>query len=156
VAVVAGGFLGRAMLGNFQVSIPALRIATGIVFFLVALNLVLEQYGPAPAPPPPLPSSPAAATLRLTFPLVVTPYGIAAVIALLASTTEVARFGLIVAILAGVMVLNLLGMLYARKLLHGVMVFVLQVLGAVLGVMQVALAVEFVIRGLERLGVISN
>jgi multiple antibiotic resistance protein len=55
LAVLVGGFLGRAMLGRFNVSVPALLIATGIIFFLVALNLVLEQYGPAHAPPPPCP-----------------------------------------------------------------------------------------------------
>jgi multiple antibiotic resistance protein len=54
-----------------------------------------------------------AATLRLTFPLAVTPYGIAALIALLASTDNGPRVGLIIAILIGVMVINLLAMLFA-------------------------------------------
>ena len=52
------------------------------------------------------------------------------------------------------MVLNLLAMLYARQLMGGVTAMVLQVLGAVLGVLQVALAVEMILRGLRELGVL--
>jgi small neutral amino acid transporter SnatA (MarC family) len=40
--------------------------------------------------------------------------------------------------------------------MHGVTVFILQMLGAVLGVMQVALAVQIIIRGLTDLGVLSR
>ena len=53
------------------------------MFFLVGLSLVLEQYQPVHAAPAPLPEAPMAAALRVAFPTVVTPYGIAALIALL-------------------------------------------------------------------------
>ena len=43
IAVLFGGFLGRALLGNWQVSIPALYLTGGIIFALVGLRLVLEQ-----------------------------------------------------------------------------------------------------------------
>jgi len=46
-------------------------------------------------------------------------------------------------------------MLFARKILVGVMMIVLQVLGAVLGVLQAGLAIEFIVRGLQQLRVIS-
>jgi multiple antibiotic resistance protein len=153
VAVVAGGFVGQALLGNWGISIPALILAAGIIFFLVGLNLVLEQYQPAPAAPP-LPAAPMAAALRLAFPTVVTPYGIAAVIALLVNSPDAARTASVVAILSGVMVLNLLAMLYSRRLMGGATVMALQILGAVLGVLQVALAVQLILRGLRELGVL--
>ena len=153
VAVVAGGFVGRALLGNWGISIPALMLAGGIIFFLVGLNLILEQYQPAPAAPP-LPAAPMAAALRLAFPTVVTPYGIAAVIALLVNSPDAARTASVVAILIGVMVLNLLAMLYSRRLMGGATVMALQILGAVLGVLQVALAVQLILRGLRELGVL--
>lgn len=38
--------------------------------------------------------------------------------------------------------LNLLAMMFARQILHGVTALVFQVLGAVLGVLQIALAVK--------------
>jgi multiple antibiotic resistance protein len=78
IAVLFGGFLGRALLSNWQVSIPALYLAGGIIFALVGLRLVLEQYEAAPAatPAPPVPPpGPLAAAMRVTFPSIVTPYG---------------------------------------------------------------------------------
>ena len=49
-----------------------------------------------------------------------------------------ARIEVIVALLLVVMVLNLLAMLYAHRILNGPTVLVLQVVGALLGVLQVA------------------
>jgi len=155
IAVLVGGFLGRSLLVSWKISIPALTITTGIIFFLVALKLVMEQYDPHAEGAAPLPQAPMAAALQLTFPAVVTPYGIAALIALLASTADTLRVELIFGLLLGVMVLNLLAMLFARHIMHGVGLLVLQLLGAVLGVLQVAMAVQFVLHGLKGLGVVS-
>ena len=155
VAVVAGGFLGQALLENWNISIPALLLAGGVIFLLVGLSLVLEQYQPVHPAPPPLPAAPMAAAMRITFPTVVTPYGIAALIVFLANSPDAARTASILAILIGVMVLNLLAMLYARRMMGGVTAMVLQVLGAVLGVLQVALAVEMILRGLHELGLLQ-
>jgi multiple antibiotic resistance protein len=94
-----------------------------------------------------------AAALRVAFPMVVTPYGIAALIALFVNSPDAARTAAILAILVGIMVLNLLAMLYVRRILAGVAILILQIVGAVLGVLQVALAVQFILRGLHDLGV---
>jgi multiple antibiotic resistance protein len=154
IAVIVGGFVGEVLIKNWKISIPALTLAGGIIFLLVGLNLVLEQYQPARGAPPPLPEAPMAAALRLAFPTVVTPYGIAAVIALLVNSPDAARTASILAILIGVMVLNLLLMLYVRRIMGGVTVIALQIFGAVLGVLQVALAVQLILRGLHELGVV--
>ena len=47
-----------------------------------------------------------------------------------------------IVILIAVMVLNLLAMLYARRIMAGAMILVLQIFGAVLGVLQVALSIR--------------
>jgi multiple antibiotic resistance protein len=94
-----------------------------------------------------------AMALKLTFPVVLTPYGLAAVIALFAASRSDARVEVIVAMLLIVMVLNLLAMLFARRILNGPTVLVLQAVGAVLGVLQVALSVQIMIFGLRELGV---
>jgi multiple antibiotic resistance protein len=154
IAVIVGGFVGEVLIKNWKISIPALTLAGGIIFLLVGLSLVLEQYQPARGAPPPLPEAPMAAALRLAFPTVVTPYGIAAVIALLVNSPDAARTASILAILIGVMVLNLLLMLYVRRIMGGVTVIALQIFGAVLGVLQVALAVQLILRGLHELGVV--
>jgi multiple antibiotic resistance protein len=91
--------------------------------------------------------------LKLTFPGVVTPYGIAAVIALFVASASNERIEVIVALLVAVMVLNLVTMLFAHRILNGATALVLQIVGAVLGVLQVAFSVQIMLRGLHELGV---
>jgi multiple antibiotic resistance protein len=154
--IVAGSLVGRAMLAKWHVSIPALQITGGIVFFLVALRHVLEPYEPVHAPTPePLPPTPFAAVSRRVFPMVLTPYGIAAVIALLAASTESTRMLTILGLVLVVMVLNLVAMSFARRILVGGVVMALQVVGAVLAVLQVALSVQIILGALRSLGVLG-
>jgi multiple antibiotic resistance protein len=153
IAVLVGGFAGRILVETWQISIAALTLAGGIIFLLVGLRLVLEQYQPVHAEPAPLPEEPMAAARRIAFPTVVTPHGIAALIAVLVNSPDAAHTAGILAILIGVMVANLLAMLYARRIMAGVIRLALQIAGAVLGVMQVALAVQIILRGLFDLGV---
>ena len=154
-ALAMGGLIGRHLVHAWHVSTPALLIATGIIFFLVALRVVLEQYEPPhDAAPPPLPAKPLAAALRLTSPTVVTPYGVAALIVLLAATGDAVREEMIWGILLGVMVLNLLAMLFAHVVMQGAVLLALRLLGAVLAVMQVALAVQIVLQAFGDLGVV--
>jgi len=152
IAAVVGGFVGKVLVENWQISNAALTLSGGIIFLLVGLSLVLEQYKPAHATPAPLPDAPMAAALRVTFPIVVTPYGIAAVIALFVNSPDPGRTSAILAILVAVMAFNLLAMLYARRIMGGAFVLALQIFGAVLGVLQVALAVQMILRGLQDLG----
>src|SRR5262245_56377939 len=44
IAAVVGGFVGMFLVENWKISQPALTLAGGIIFLLVGLNLVLEQY----------------------------------------------------------------------------------------------------------------
>jgi multiple antibiotic resistance protein len=156
VTVVLGGYVGLALLENWKIPIAELELAGGLIFFMVGMRLVLEQYQPPAPPPPPLPPTPTAAALRLTFPTIVTPYGIAAVIVLLANSSSAERTLILLGILVAVMVLNLLFMLYARKLAGSLTLMALRILGAVLGVLQVALAVEMILRSLRGIGILHG
>jgi small neutral amino acid transporter SnatA (MarC family) len=158
ISAIAGGFLGSALLANWHISIGAMIIAGGIVFLLVGLRQLLEQYEPPHAPDasmPALPASPTSAALKLLFPIVLTPFGIAAVIVLLAVSTESGRTAIIVGMVVVVMLLNLIAMLFARRILVGATILVLQILGAVLGILQAGLAVQIILRGLRDLKIIS-
>jgi multiple antibiotic resistance protein len=120
VAVIAGGYVGTALAAKWQVSVPAIEIATGLILLLVAIRLVMSAYEPPHAlTQPPLSPEPTGRVLRLTFPLVVTPYGIAAVIALLASNDDPSMITGIYVVLILVMVLNLLVMLFIREIMRG-------------------------------------
>jgi len=156
LAVLAGALLGSNLLGAWRVSMPALQLSGGIVFFLVAMRQLLEQYElpREAAEPAPLPAATLAAAARLVFPILLTPYGVAAAIALLASSPSAERTVTILGLLVAVMILNLLAMWFARQLLVGPVLVVLQVIGSVLAVMQVALSVQFILTGLRALGVL--
>lgn len=157
LAITVGGFLGRLLALNWSISIPALLIATGVIFFLVALRLVLEQYEPQKEHVPiALPADPLAAALKLTFPMVVTPYGIAAVIVLLAATSQTVSKTMLWGVLVVVMGLNLIAMLCAQTVMHGLIVLGMRLLGAVLAVLQVALAVQIVLLALRKLNVLPE
>ena len=159
ISAIAGGFLGAALLANWHISIGAMVIAGGLVFLLVGLRQLLEQYEPPHAPDanmPALPASPTSAALKLLFPIVLTPFGIAAVIVLLSLSTESGRTEIIIGMVVAVMLLNLIAMLFARKILVGVTMVILQILGAVLGILQAGLAVQIILRGLRELKIISG
>ncbi len=152
LTVLAASFIGQAMLAKWGVSVGALAVAGGILFFLVALSLVLDPYGgsAAQAEPPPAPTT-RALTWQL-LPRIVTPYGIAAVILLLALMPD--RVTTIVVILLGIMLLDLIAMLCARSVLR-VVAFPLQILGTVMGVLQVALSVQMIVYGVKLIAVQS-
>lgn len=158
LVVIGGSLLGRQMLIAWHVSVAALIIAAGIIFFVVALRQLLEQYGQeaerassaAPAQPP---ASPKALAIRLVFPLVLTPYGLAAVIATLAARSETQRTQVVLGLVLGIMLLDLVAMLYARRIHYGPVVVVLQMVGAILAVLQSALAVQFLIIGVQALSI---
>lgn len=157
VAMLVGSLIARSLLERWQVSVGALRLTGGIIFFLVAIRQVLEQYQPAQGvTPEPLPAAPFAAACRLVFPTVVTPYGIAAVVALLAASQTMERTFTILGLVLAVMLLDFVAMSLVRRILVGFAVVVLQLLGAVLAVLQVALSVQFIVDGLQTLGILSK
>jgi multiple antibiotic resistance protein len=92
--------------------------------------------------------------MPLAFPGIITPYGVAVFILLLSAAEPgrpIALFGVFMA----VMVLDLLAMLYARPIVKYCL-GPLIVLNSVLGVLQVALAVQMLIIAGQMLGVIPN
>jgi multiple antibiotic resistance protein len=155
-SIVVGSLLGAVLARSWHLSSGSLLLAAGLIFLLVALRQLLEQYEPPHAAAQSQSVSPLVGAVQLVFPIVLTPYGIASAIVLLVGSDEAQRMGLIIALLVAVMVLNLLAMLFVRKILVGVMMVVLRVLGAVLGVLQAGPAIEFLVRGCRLLGVING
>jgi multiple antibiotic resistance protein len=153
-------FLGESILEKWSVSLPALLIAGGLVLLLVALQAVLAQYEPLPAPSVetkeaahPAADYPRMALTPLAFPNIITPYGTAVFILLLAASPTRSREIAILAVFLGVMLLDLVAMWLARPILrHGAAG--LAILGSVLGVVQVALAVQLLLAAGRLLGVL--
>jgi multiple antibiotic resistance protein len=167
IACIAGlvaASVGRIILKNWGISLPALLAAAGLVLLLVALQAILSQYEASPATPAaaggasPAESSPKGTAapglaLSLAFPHIITPYGAAALILLLTAASDPTRHWVILAEFLAVMVLDLAAMWFARSILKfgGSL---LAIVGAVLGVLQVALAIQLLLAAGRLLGVL--
>jgi multiple antibiotic resistance protein len=161
IAAFAAATIGVSVLSKWGVSVGALMVTAGIVLFLVALRQVLQQYepkNPAPDAPPDHATpqrSTAIAFSPLAFPTIITPYGVAVLILLVALSGD--RTMPIFAMAALVLVLDLLAMLGAERVLKTPYIAsVLGIVGAVIGVLQVALGVQLVINGLRLLNAMSG
>ncbi|HEY0505356.1 MAG TPA: MarC family protein [Lysobacter sp.] len=150
VAVLLAALLGSVLLRKWQIAPPVMEFAAGLVFLLVALRMVLAQYE---APRPQEADPPEPQLLRLVFPVTVTPYGVATVIVLMALSVDAQRSLLVLGFVLAVMALNLLAMLFVRPIVRGVGVLTLQIIGSVLGILQVALALQLMADALNQMGV---
>ena len=157
LALVIAGFLGETILSSYGIPLPVLALSGGIILFLVALKNILVQFevaephtGEAGAPPV---SAMQVAMAPLAFPTIVTPYGIAAVVVLVAFSDSLEGRLSVGAVVVAIMALNLIVMLLARRL-KIVFAIALPIFGAVLGVVQVALGLQIINNALHQLGVL--
>jgi multiple antibiotic resistance protein len=151
LVIVLVVLIGRNILEVWQIQLPSLMIAGGILLSLVALQLVLTQYGltqqqPASSEPPDL----HLAITPLAFPTILPPFGIAIALTLMIVSTELGlNPWVVIFLLLMVMGLNLASMLAARPIFKFVRPVTLKILGFTLGVMQFALGIQFILTGLE-------
>jgi len=152
VAIAAG--LGRRFLENLGVPLPVLGLTGGLILFLVALQQVQAQYATRPHGVPSEPPSLQLAFTPLAFPTIVTPYGIAAVILFVVIAPDFAMALQIFSLVLLVLAINWLAMMFAETVLS-TLGGALQLFGVVLGVVQVALGLDVMLRQLHVLGVIA-
>lgn len=150
-ALLLAAFLGENILSRYGIPIPILSLSGGIILFLVALLNIIHQFQPTVADEeseklPPL----SVAINPLAFPTIVTPHGIAAVIVFIALSPDLNSKLTVVAIVTGIMLLNLMVMFFARRIFN-TLSLVLVLLGAVLGVVQVALGAKIIYNSLIKL-----
>ena len=162
VALFFAATVGARTLRDWGVSTEALLLTVGIILFLVALRLVLQQYEPPKPPTEVLPTTPAPAAsalafFPLAFPTIATPYGVGVLVVLLRLRESSAVVAEILGLTAVVLVLDLLAMLFQDRILKTRIVgSAVAIAGAVMGVLQIALAVEVMVFALRRLGVIAT
>jgi multiple antibiotic resistance protein len=159
-AIVLGvAFLGPFVLMKWHVSSPAIAITCGIILFYQALQIIMQTpaaaLGSAGRETTQSPPSSAIAFFPLAIPAIVTAPGIAAIAAIIVlNRHDLAHEAVVVALLLGVMALNLLILWNTEAILkHGV-AGVLPVIGWVLAVLQASLAVQIVIHSLRVLEVL--
>lgn len=149
---VIAAVVGKRLLLSWHVSVISLIFSAGVILFLVALRLLLHQYTP-PSPPhgdvAPAPTL-ATAVSPVIFPWILPPYGTATLIILITLTPTLGGAAIIMGIFLFVMVFDLLAMLYIRQAMHFIGLITLQILGSVLGVLQVALGIELIFFALKQ------
>jgi multiple antibiotic resistance protein len=149
VALCIAVAIGAGVLAAWGASRPALVIAAGLLLGLASLRNIL-------APPraagtgtktPPVPPAPGIALSPIAFPSIVTPHGVGVLIVFVAYAPEGSVKATILGVGLAIMALDLLAMLGARWLMRVVGTVPLTILGAVFGVLQLALGVEMVASG---------
>jgi len=151
IALLLAALIGENILGKYGIPIPILAISGGIILFLVAILNIIHQFDP----PVTKDDNPVKPTMKmaiypLAFPTIVTPYGIAAVIVFFALAPDLNSKLIVGAVVLGIMVLNLVFMLINRYTFKYLAV-VLPLLGAILGVVQVALGLQIIYKALTQL-----
>lgn len=155
LAVTLATLIGESSLTRYGVSLNVLAIAGGIVLFLVSLQTILAQFeSPAIEETVPPPFSPSLAVSSLAFPTIVTPYGIAAVIIFAAVAPDLMTKVQVVLLAMGVLVLDLVAMLFARSLLKW-FGMPLALLGVVLAIIQLGVGLQIIFAALNRMGALN-
>lgn len=154
-ALLVAALLGRSILDSYRIPVPVMALAGGLILFLVALKNLLAQFETHPDDSPSAVAPPAmkVALMPIAFPTIVTPYGIAAVVVLMAVAPDAQAQWVVGGIVVAIMLVNLVIMMLARRILP-VMGIALPILGAVLGVVQVALGLQIIHNALTTMGVL--
>lgn len=148
--VIAGEFL----LQVFHISLPALKIAGGLILLLFALHMVLgeEKKGEAETVAP----STDIAVYPLAMPLMATPQGIVAIVTIAAGAQSMAGIVTLLVICVLILALNLVVLLLADRIIAAIGPAALQIIGKVVGILLAGLAVQLMLSAGTDLGLIAK
>ena len=148
-------FLGEAVLGFVGISMPAFRIAGGVLLFLTALDMLFERRSKRREDQAEEEEHPDPSVFPLAIPLIAGPGSIATVILLAGQhpgvQTTLLVLGVALAVLVVVLALFLMAGLFERALGRTGITVVTRLLGMLLA----ALAVQFILTGLRDFGFVA-
>ena len=147
--------VGKGILSKWQVSTAALFVAGGLLILIASLQMLSNFTLPKPLPPDTEAYTeeqiPALVINPLTIPAIITPYGI---VAILVSTSQsegdIKRQLTIFGLLFVIIILNWVGMTFAKLIVHKVNIITLLIIGWVFAVLQAGLAIDLMIEGVKR------
>lgn len=144
ITLIIAGMLGQRIISSYGIPIPVLALSGGIILFLVALLNVIKQFEPQSLHQTEIETPTLNMAINpLAFPAIVTPYGIAALIVFMSISSDVNSKIMVGVTVLGIMLLNLVVMLVTRYIYKPLAV-ILALLGAILGVVQVALGIMII------------
>ena len=153
---------GAGILAGLKISVEALLIAGGAILFVFALNLVISEEKETSADEPPSTPSLDIAAFPLAVPLLASPQGLVAIVAIEATlhqgmTTEaIVDVGILVGLILAIMAINLGILLGAERIFAKITPAFLKVVMRIVGLMLCALAVQLMIYGFDGLGLIPD
>jgi multiple antibiotic resistance protein len=143
IGVILSLFVGVGLLKSWSVSPEALAAATGVLLFLTALWSVMG-WTSGEQPTAPVDPNPRLAISPLAFPTILPPFAVGVLILFGAFFPNLQEQAKILALALAMLLVDLVAMRYARQIMAALGPNTLQVLGAVFGVMQLALAIEMI------------
>jgi small neutral amino acid transporter SnatA (MarC family) len=153
VATAVSLLIALAMTGiaaSWRVSADDLRLAGGILLFAASREMI-GQFN-RPAPPQPTVPHKQPAVMPLAIPIIVTPWGVTAILFFAELAYGDAKtLAYVIGILLLVMLLNLTGMLLAKQIVARVDLITFQVVGWIFAVLQAGLAADAVVTSLHNL-----
>jgi multiple antibiotic resistance protein len=160
LALLLAALVGEIALDSYGIPLPILALSAGLILFLVALINILKQFEPFELENEESKTVEQSskfvlkvALAPLAFPTIVTPYGIAALVVFLALSPDLQGRFTIGAIVFAIMLLNLFVMIMQRRI-FSVLSIALPILGAVLGIVQVALGLRIIHNSLKMMGLL--
>jgi multiple antibiotic resistance protein len=145
IGVVVAGVMGQRILEGWGMRQAILLLAGGIIWFLVALFAVLRPYFPAFQRDLSVVTQPshALALTPLAFPTIVAPYSVATLIVLMATMPTLGQQVILLGLTGVILLLNWVAMIFAHLILR-LFAIPLELIGWVLGVLQVALGLNLI------------
>ncbi|WP_374943808.1 MarC family protein [Sphingomonas sp.] len=143
---------GEDLLRGLGISLASFRIAGGIMLFLIALEMVFEkrtQRREDRAAKVSAEEVEDVSIFPMAMPMIAGPGSIASVMLLMARNDGVARTAVVLAALATILALTLVALLAAGPIMRVLGAKIEAVITRLLGVLLAALAVQFVMDGLQ-------
>ena len=153
ILMIVFGFGGEALLRALGISLPALRIAGGLLLFLLSIDMVFAR--PSGIRNPTVPEQAEAsqrhdiAVFPLAFPLLAGPGALTSIVLLMGRATDLTHLAIVGAALAAVLAVALVALLGAERVNRLLGVTGANVISRVLGVILAALAAQFVLDGVN-------
>jgi len=160
VILLAFALTGKPLLTALGISLPALRIAGGILLLLIAIDMVFARSSGGTSTTDEEEREAATkedvAVFPLATPLIAGPGSMGAAILLMADAEgDVALQFIVLASLLGLLLLTLAGLLLASQLQKVIGLTAMHVVSRVFGVLLSALAIQFMIDGIGQSGLVG-
>ena len=152
IVLVIFALAGNLLLGWLHVTLPAFRVAGGVLLFLQALTLTFSNPGLSSISEHEKTEAQTAgdiAVFPLAFPLIAGPGALSAIVLLMGQAQgDLLHAAVILAMLAAILMITLLALIAVEPLTRLLGATGIDVVGRISGVLLAALAVQFIFDGL--------